>query len=293
MQPFSRREAFDRSIGWITARELDALAGKRVAIAGLGGVGGAHLLTLTRLGVGRFTLAEMDVFEPANCNRQHGSGVSTIGRPKLDVLAGMARDINPELDLRLLPGGVDPAAADEFLAGADLYLDSLDIFAFPARRAVFAACARRGVPAVTAAPLGMGAALLCFRPGGMDFESYFRLEGHDPDEQILRLLLGLAPAALHRGYLVDRARVELRRRRGPSTPMAIELCAGVAATTALKILLRRGGVRWAPRGLQLDAYTGRLARTWMPWGNANPIQRLRLQVARRLLFGGAGGGMRL
>jgi len=293
MQGFSRAAAFDRTIGWLSEHELAALAGKRIAIAGLGGVGGAHLLTLVRLGVGGFSLAEMDVFEPANCNRQHGSAVSTIGRSKLDVLAGMARDINPDLDLRLFPDGVSAATVDAFLDGADLYVDALDIFAFPARRAVFAACARRGVPAITAAPLGMGAALLCFRPGGMDFESYFRLAGCDPEEQILRLLIGLAPAALHRSYLVDRTRVNLRERRGPSTPMAIELCASLAATTAAKILLGRGPLRWAPCGLQVDGYTGRLARTWMPFGNRNPIQRLRLMFARRLLLGGPQGGMRL
>lgn len=293
MQGFSRSAAFDRSIGWITERELAALAGKRIAIAGLGGVGGAHLLTLVRLGVGAFSLAEMDVFEPANCNRQHGSAVSTIGRPKLDVLTGMARDINPDLDLRLFPSGVSAATVDAFLDGADLYVDALDIFAFPARRAVFAACARRGVPAITAAPLGMGAALLCFRPGGMDFESYFRLAGCDPEEQILRLLVGLAPAALHRTYLVDRSRVNLHERRGPSTPMAIELCAGLAGTAAAKILLGRGPLRWAPRGLQVDGYTGRLARTWMPFGNRNPLQQLRIAFARRLLLGGPDGGMRL
>lgn len=280
---FTRTEAFGRSIGWITVAELEALAGKRVAIAGLGGVGGSHLLTLARLGIGRFSLAEMDVFELANFNRQAGARRSSVGRPKLEVMAGMAQDINPGLDLRLFPDGISAGNVDAFLDGADIYVDSLDFFAFAARRAVFAACARLGIPAITAAPLGMGAALLCFRPSGMDFETYFRLDGHDPLEQAIRLLVGLAPAHLHAGYLVDRGRVDLAAQRGPSTPMACELCAGVAGTAALQILLGRPGVRWAPRGLQVDAYRARMARTWVPWGNANPLQILRLAVARRLL----------
>jgi molybdopterin/thiamine biosynthesis adenylyltransferase len=283
MPAFDRHQAFSRTIGWISASELAALAGKRVAIAGLGGVGGSHLLTLTRLGIGRFSLAEMDAFELANFNRQAGARCSTIGAAKLPVMCDMALDINPELEIRRYPNGIDEQNIDDFLAGADLYVDSLDFFAFPARRAVFAACARLGIPAITAAPLGMGTALLCFRPQGMDFESYFRLDGHSAFEQSLRLLVGLAPAHLHVGYLVDRSRVDLSARSGPSTPMACELCAGVAGSAALKILLDRPGVRWAPHGLQFDAYSGRMARTWMPWGNANPVQQLRLMVARRML----------
>lgn len=280
--PFDRDAAFSRNIGWVTTAEQAALAGKRIAIAGLGGVGGSHLLTLTRLGVGHFNLAEMDTFEVANVNRQAGAMRSTFGRPKLDVMRDMALDINPGLGIREFPDGISDANIDGFLTGVDLYVDSLDFFAFPARRAVFAACHRLGIPAITAAPLGMGAALLCFAPHGMSFEGYFRLAGHDELEQSLRLLVGLAPAHLHAGYLVDRSRIDLAARRGPSTAMACQLCAGVAATEALKILLGRGGVRWAPRGLQFDAYRGRLARTWMPWGNANPLQRVRLAMARRM-----------
>lgn len=280
---FDHDLAFSRNLGWVTSDEQALLAGKHIAIAGLGGVGGSHLLTLTRLGVGHFNLAEMDTFEVANTNRQAGAMCSTFGRPKLGVMRDLALDINPGLAIREFPTGVSEANIDDFLNGCDLYVDSLDFFAFSARRAVFAACQRLGIPAITAAPLGMGAALLCFNPRGMSFEEFFRLEGHDEFEQGLRLLVGLAPAHLHTGYLVDRTRVDLAARRGPSTAMACQLCAGIAATEALKILLGRGSVRWAPLGLHFDAYRGRLARTWTPWGNANPLQRVRLSLARRML----------
>ena len=59
---FSYREAFDRNIGWITEAERQSLRTRRVAIAGLGGGGGAHLLTLNRLGIGRFSLARLRFF---------------------------------------------------------------------------------------------------------------------------------------------------------------------------------------------------------------------------------------
>ena len=64
MTRFAYDEAFSRNIGWVTATEQRALRGKRVAIAGLGGVGGAHLITLARLGVGAFRIADFDRFDP-------------------------------------------------------------------------------------------------------------------------------------------------------------------------------------------------------------------------------------
>lgn len=286
---FSYDDAFARNLGWVTQAEQRALRGKRIAIAGLGGVGGVHLLSLTRLGVGAFTIADFDVFDIANFNRQAGASVSTLGQRKIDVMARQALDINPELDLRLFDSAVDASNLDAFLADVDLYVDALDFFAFDARRATFAACARLGVPAITAAPLGMGTAFLAFMPGGMSFDRYFDLaDGQSETEQALRFLVGLAPAALHRGYLVEPSRVDFANGRGPSTVIACQLCAGVIGAEALKILLGRGTVRPAPWGYHFDAYRNRLRRTWRPGGNRNPMQRLVMSVARRQFTKAAG-----
>lgn len=280
---FDYATAFTRTLGWVTQSELKRLRQARIAIAGLGGVGGSHVLTLTRLGIGSFNLAEFDRFELHNFNRQAGAFMHTIGEPKIDVIAGMARAINPELDLRLFPAGVSLQNLDQFLNGVDLYVDGIDYFAFDIRRAVFAACRERGIPAITAAPLGMGAALLVFMPGRMSFDDYFQLADQPAPEQALRFLVGLAPSLLHGSYLADPSRVRFGDQAGPSTPMACELCAGIAATQALKLLLGRGRVRAAPHGLHFDAFRDRLAHTWRPGGNRNPLQRLLLKLVRRRL----------
>lgn len=278
---FAYRRAFSRNIGWVTAPEQTALRGKRVAIAGMGGVGGVHLLTLARLGIGAFHIADFDRFDIANFNRQVGATVSSLGKPKADVLAAMARDINPELDIKVFDRGVDATNLPDFLSGVDLYIDGLDFFAFAARHATFHACDMRKIPAITAAPLGMGTALLTFLPGKMSFEEYFQWGDRSEDEKALRFLVGLAPAGLHRPYLVDPSAVNLAERRGPSTIMACQLCAGVAATETLKILLGRGKVLAAPHGMHFDAYRNKLVRTWRPGGNNNPLQRLMLTIASR------------
>lgn len=278
---FAYDRAFARNIGWLTPDEQRTLRGKTVAIAGMGGVGGVHLLTLARLGIGAFRIADFDRFDIANFNRQVGATVSTLGQEKAAVLAAMARDINPELDIQVFSQGVDASDPSNFLRGADLYIDGLDFFAFAARQATFAACAAAGIPAVTAAPLGMGSALLTFMPGKMSFDEYFLWGDLPDDEKALRFMVGLAPAGLHRPYLVEPTAVNLAERRGPSTFMACQLCAGIAATEALKILLKRGKVLAAPHGVQFDAYRNKLVRTWRPGGNNHPLQRLVLMVARR------------
>ena len=289
VRKFDYFEAFSRNVGWITQAELRALREKRVAIGGLGGVGGVHLLTLARLGVGRFSLAEYDRFEFANFNRQVGATVSSVGRPKLDVLIEMARDINPDLDIRSFPEGITDENLPAFLDGVDLYVDSLDFFAFAARRATYAACHRLGVPTTIAVPFGMGASSLSFLPGGVSFEEYFCLEGLSELEQGIHFLVGLSPAMLQRTYVADPTQVNLAGRRGPSTPMACQLCAGVACTEALKILLGRGKVLAAPWGFHFDAYRNKYVKTWRPGGNRNPIQRLMIAIIRRRLAGmGAG-----
>ncbi len=280
---FDYREAFSRNIGWITETEQELLKQKRIAIAGLGGVGGGHLLTLARLGIGRFNISDLDIFELANFNRQAGASIGHIDRSKVDALTEMALDINPELDLNIFPKGIQSDNIDLFLEDVDLYVDALDFFAVDVRRAIFAACADKGIPAITAAPLGMGVALLCFLPGKMTFEEYFRMEGQPEKEQLARFLIGLSPGMLQMPYLVDDSKVDFDNKKGPSTIMACELCAGVAATNALKVLLARGIVPTAPWGLHFDAYRNKLKRTWRPGGNRNPIQWLALKIVRSKL----------
>jgi molybdopterin/thiamine biosynthesis adenylyltransferase len=280
---FSYSDAFSRNLGWLTEPEQKKLRGSRVAIAGLGGVGGIHLLTLARLGVGSFNLSDFDTFDLANFNRQAGALMSTLGQPKLETLANMALDINPELKITPFPQGVTDENVDAFLDGVDLYLDGLDFFVLKLRRRVFMHCHEHGIPAVTAAPLGMGAAVLNFLPGGMSFDEYFQFREDDEMDIAVRFLLGLTPARLQFSYLVDPGQVNLQEKRGPSTVMACQLCAGVAATEALKILLGRGPVRAAPKGYHFDAYRNKLALTWRPGGNRNPLQRLAIAIARHRL----------
>ncbi len=282
-QDFNYTDAFSRNIGWLTEAEQQVLRKKRIAIAGMGAVGGHHLMTLARLGIGGFNIADFDEFGQHNFNRQIGAMMSTVGKAKVDVMSCQVLDVNPEIKLKSFAQGIHPENVDEFLRNVDIYVDGLDFFAFDARRMVFAECAKRGIPAITVAPVGMGAALLTFMPGGMSFEDYFGWRDSSEQEKALRFALGVAPAGLHRAYLMDPKAISFVHKRVPSTAMGCVISAGVASTEVLKIALGRGKVRAAPHGRHFDAYTGRTVHTWRPGGNNNPLQRIALAFGRRYL----------
>jgi molybdopterin/thiamine biosynthesis adenylyltransferase len=279
-QFFSYEEAFDRNLGWFTLQEQQLLRGKTVAIAGMGGVGGVHLLTLARLGVAGFHIADLDKFELANFNRQVGATMSSLGESKTSVLSRMAKDINPEIRLLEFDNGISDDNVREFLSGVDLFIDGFDFFAIDIRRRTFELCRELGITAVTAAPIGMGAAFLAFTPDGMSFEEYFRFEGKSELRQYINFLLGMAPNGMHRAYLVDPARVDLANKKGPSSIIGVQLCASFTAAQAVKLLLNRGEVRAAPFHYHFDAYLNRF-RTFRSPGNNGFLQRMKGNVVER------------
>lgn len=282
IQTFDYDQAFSRNLGWVTEAEQLRLKNSTVAIGGMGGAGGHHLLALARMGVGNFRIADYDNFELVNFNRQSGATLATLNLSKCDTMAAMAQAINPTAKIEVYRQGLNEAVLDEFLKGADVYVDGLDFFAFDIREKTYATCSKLGVPAIIAVPLGMGAAWLSFMPRKMDFRTYFRWENNSDSEKALLFLAGLAPSLMHR-YLADPSYVNFEEGAGPSTSMACYLCAGVAVTEAIKILLGRGKLTYAPHGLHFDAYLGKFRRTWLPMGNANPLQKLRMAALRRLL----------
>lgn len=279
---FNYEEAFSRTLGWVTEREQQVLRGKRVAVAGMGGVGGAHVMMLARLGIGALTIADPDRFELANFNRQVGAKLPTEGMLKVDVMAREAREINPGLDIRAIAEEVSFDNVDSFLEGVDLFVDGLDFFAFDARIMIFRRCRELGIPAVTAAPIGMGVAHVVFTPRSMSFDEYFGLGDCPLDERAPRFLSGLVPKPLHQGYLVDGSWVALDQKRGPSTPMACQLAASIVGVCAVKVLLDRPDIRPAPHYHLFDGYRSQTANGYLAWGYRHPLQRIKHRIAKHL-----------
>lgn len=265
-------EAFCRNLGLITLAEQDRLRASRVAVAGLGGVGGIDLIALARLGVGKFTIADPDVFEVRNTNRQYGATRSTAGRLKADVMAELVLEINPEASIRIFRDPLGPDNADAFLDGADVLVDGIDAFEIGVRRLLFRKAREKGIFALGAGPVGFGTVWVIFGPESMTFDRYFDLaDDMSRLELFVAYVAGMAPSSLQRRYM-DLSYLDFQRRTGPSAGLACHLASGVVAAEVMKILLGRGRIHTAPVYQQFDAYVGRLVRRRLIGGNRNPLQ---------------------
>jgi molybdopterin/thiamine biosynthesis adenylyltransferase len=273
------RHEFARNIGLVSEAVQTRLLATRVAVAGVGGVGGIHLLTLARLGVGKFTIADMDTFERPNVSRQFGAAHSTLGRNKAEVMADMLRDINPAVEVRTVTHAIDRVNVADFLQGADFYVDGIEFFEIEARRALFQRARDQGIYALTAAPLGFGATLQIFSPTGMSFDDYFGItEGMPYLEKLAAFAAGLAPRPYHLGYL-DVRQVNLKERRGPAVVPACTLAASLIATSIARLVAKQP-VKVVPHYTQLDLYRGKFRSGYLWLGGRNPLQK----VIRRIIL---------
>ena len=94
-------EVFSRELGLLGQQGLDALWDSKVAIFGLGGVGGTCFEALVRSGVGGFVLVDGDVVEESNLNRQILFASQDLGKPKVEVAGRFALGISsPTFELR-------------------------------------------------------------------------------------------------------------------------------------------------------------------------------------------------
>ena len=109
---------------------LDRLAAAKVAVFGVGGVGGFCVEALARAGVGTLHLYDDDTVSESNLNRQIAALHSTIGLPKAEVVAARVRDINPACDVRAVRMFYLPQNADQVdLSQYDYVVDCIDTVA--------------------------------------------------------------------------------------------------------------------------------------------------------------------
>ena len=102
-----------------------------VLVLGVGGVGAYAAEMLCRAGVGRLTLVDADTVQPTNINRQLPALHSTLGQPKVEVLAARFRDINPEVELTVLPVFLKDENIPQLLDAVryDFVVDAIDTLA--------------------------------------------------------------------------------------------------------------------------------------------------------------------
>jgi tRNA A37 threonylcarbamoyladenosine dehydratase len=125
MTEFSYGEMTTRNRGFVTEAEQETLRRARVFIPGVGGMGGAAFMALVRSGIGHFVIADIDVFEVSNLNRQLFATLDSVGKLKAEAARDMAVKINPEVEIEVL-GQEWTDSLDAILAKSDVAINGMD-----------------------------------------------------------------------------------------------------------------------------------------------------------------------
>lgn len=147
------REEMIRTAALLGGGACDKLKNARVAVFGVGGVGGFLCEALARAGVGALDIYDADTVSLSNINRQIIALHSTVGRPKVEVMKDRIADINPDCRVTAHEVFYLPENADEFpLDGCDYIADAVDTVAAKVELAVRAD--RLGIPIISAMGAG-------------------------------------------------------------------------------------------------------------------------------------------
>lgn len=215
------------------------LAAARVLVLGAGGLGSPVLLYLASAGVGRISVADDDVVELTNLQRQVAHSMASLGQNKACSAAAQMQALNPEVQVTTLAERLAGSRLAEVVAAHDLVLDCSDNFA--TRHAVNRAAVAAKVPLVSGAAVRFAGQLAVFDARHEDSPCYhclFPEEGEAGDGpcatfgvlaplvgvigslqavEALKLLIGL-PSPLGQLTLYDALTAQFRHVRVPRDP---------------------------------------------------------------------------
>jgi molybdopterin/thiamine biosynthesis adenylyltransferase len=196
-------ERVNRSLCWLgegddaQRQAQQKLSNATVGIAGCGGIGGALVMRLARLGVRHLKIADPDSFDWTNINRQFGSGKTTIGKNKAETVGNLVWETVDDVTIEIFRDGITKQNAAQFVDGCDLVLDQMDFYLLGPRYALHREFrARRGIKCIISAwCIGWGTSLFKYTHDGMPIEEYFDIPEESPMDEatIIKLMSKFIP----------------------------------------------------------------------------------------------------
>ncbi len=284
---FRYDEMVGRNVGFVSEREQEVLRAAPVFVCGVGGMGGACLMSLVRAGVERFTIADFDQFEVSNLNRQLFATLHTVGRGKVEATVDGVAAVNPEARLRTY-GAEWTEHLDEILAEHKVAVNGTDDIR--AGILLYRKAAEHGATVIDAytSPLP---SVTRVRPGdprpeerlgfptrGKDWE---RITAADVDGCKLAELVYVAThssSARHFDPAIA-SEVLAGRRSRPSFAPVVITAGNLMAFEVLSHVLARGGGADC-RGYFFDPWRGRVELPRSAWVAALLRPLVRRQLAR-------------
>ena len=146
-------EQFERTCLLLGEENMEKLSKARVAVFGIGGVGGFTVEALARSGIGELDIIDNDKVSMSNINRQIIATLSTVGRYKVDVMEERIHDINPSCKVNKYKAFFLPETKDEFdFKSYDFVVDAIDTVT---GKIALAECATKaGVPIISSMGAG-------------------------------------------------------------------------------------------------------------------------------------------
>ena len=147
------QEQYSRTVGLLGEAAFKKLRQAHVAVFGIGGVGGHATEALARAGVGALTLVDHDIVSESNLNRQIIALHSTLGLPKVAVMAARIRDIDESICVTQRQALFLPENADTFdFTAYDYIVDAIDNVT--AKMELYRRAAAAGTPVIAAMGTG-------------------------------------------------------------------------------------------------------------------------------------------
>lgn len=187
-------ERTDRDIGWITTEEQDRLRTQTVAIAGCGGMGGLLASIFVRLGIGTVRIADCEVFDTSNINRQFAATKTTVGRSKAFSTAALLREIADDTTIEVFPMGVSSASAQQFVSDADVICDMIEFWAIGARMLLHAHAREQDIPIFNGNTVGHRTYLFRYTATSMSIEDATGISQQEAESLESRYTQGTATA---------------------------------------------------------------------------------------------------
>lgn len=210
-------DRYIRNASTLSEMEQACLASARVLLVGLGGLGGAVLEQLLRLGVGHIVGADGDVFEASNLNRQLLATEHNLGQAKADAAAARAAEVNPLVRFTPMARFLTPSDLPPLVASVDVVIDALG--GLRLRQELQQAAAKTGKPLVTAGIAGLTGWVAVVRPGERGPADLLQ---YDPATRSVEEQLGnLAPVAMLAASLQASETVKLLTGRPAMTGMLL------------------------------------------------------------------------
>ncbi len=231
-------EMVSRQMSIVSKSQQEKLKNSKITVIGCGGIGGAAIEMLARMGVGNLQIVDKDSFDVSNINRQLMSSFYSVGKSKTQVTEDTIQSINPFIKVESFEGELNESNVEKIVAGSDLVIDALDNLV---SRIILSRCARElEIPFIHGAIHSTMDQVTVFNNETPSYEELFKLPSKNNElsteviDEVLKLSQDIPPVL------------------GPVP----NIVGCLQASEAFKVITGKGKVILAPKVLNFDLMRG-------------------------------------